>query len=108
MKMNMNTTSEANRPLDKQVGVITGAGGGIGAGIAHKLAGLGATVVLCGRTRASLDSTAKAIAERGGKAEPLLCDVTQLESVEATAKHVESTYGRVDILVNNAGVGGFG
>lgn len=106
--MKMNTTSEENRPLNGQVAVITGAGRGIGAGIAHKLAGLGATVVLCGRMRPPLDSTAKAIAKQGGKAEPLLCDVTRLESVEATAKQVESTYGRVDILVNNAGVGGFG
>lgn len=106
--MKMNTTSEANLPSNGQVAVITGAGRGIGAGIAHKLARLGVTVVLCGRTRPALESTAKAIVQQGGKAESLLCDVTKLESVEATAKQVESTYGRVDILVNNAGVGGFG
>jgi 3-oxoacyl-[acyl-carrier protein] reductase len=106
--MKTNTTSEANLPSNGQVAVITGAGRGIGAGIAHKLARLGVTVVLCGRTRPALESTAKAIVQQGGKAESLLCDVTKLESVEATAKQVEYTYGRVDILVNNAGVGGFG
>jgi 3-oxoacyl-[acyl-carrier protein] reductase len=106
--MKTNTTSEASRPSNGQVAVITGAGRGIGAGIAHKLARLGVTVVLCGRSRPALESTAKAIVQQGGKAESLLCDVTKLESVEATAKQVESTYGRVDILVNNAGVGGFG
>jgi 3-oxoacyl-[acyl-carrier protein] reductase len=64
--------------------------------------------VLCGRTRASLESTAKAIAEAGGMAEVVPCDVTSLESVEALAKCVEASFGRVDVLVNNAGVGGFG
>ena len=65
-------------------------------------------MVLCGRTRAALDSSAKAIAEAGGKAEVIPCDVTSLESVEAAAKRIESSFGRVDVLVNNAGIGGFG
>lgn len=91
-----------------QVAVVTGAGRGIGAAIAKTLAEWGATVVLCGRTRAALDSSAKAIAEAGGKAEVIPCDVTSLESVEAAAKRIESSFGRVDVLVNNAGIGGFG
>jgi NAD(P)-dependent dehydrogenase (short-subunit alcohol dehydrogenase family) len=69
---------------------------------------LGATAVLCGRTRAALDASARAIAGAGGKAEVVACDVTSLQSVEAAAKSVEASFGRVDILVNNAGVGGFG
>ncbi|MGA8271590.1 MAG: SDR family oxidoreductase, partial [Candidatus Sulfotelmatobacter sp.] len=93
--------------LRGQVAVVTGAGRGIGAAIARSLAGLGAASVLCGRTRADLESVAKSIAEEGGKAEVLTCDVTSLESVEAAAKRVESTFGRLDILVNNAGIGGF-
>jgi NAD(P)-dependent dehydrogenase (short-subunit alcohol dehydrogenase family) len=88
--------------------VITGAGRGIGAAIAAELARLGATVVLCGRTRGPLDSTAGAISKAGGRAEALECDVTDLHSVEAAAAHVAETLGRLDILVNNAGVGGFG
>ena len=88
--------------------ILTGAGRGIGAAIARKLAELGATVVLCGRTESALDSTAKSISQGGGKAEVMACDVTRLDSVEAVAKHVEATLGRVDILVNNAGIGGFG
>ncbi len=94
--------------LNGQVAVVTGAGRGIGAAIAETLAELGAAVVLCGRTRTALDSSAKAIAEAGGKAEVIPCDVTSLESVDAAAKQVESSFGRVDILVNNAGIGGFG
>ena len=94
--------------LSGQVAVITGAGSGIGAAIAEKLAQMGAVTVLCGRRRPPLESTVAAIAEKGGKAELSECDVTNLKSVEAAAARVESKHGRVDILVNNAGVGGFG
>jgi 3-oxoacyl-[acyl-carrier protein] reductase len=99
---------KSERPLDTQVAVITGAGRGIGAAIARKLASMGATAVLCGRTRAALENTAKAIAQNQGKSEIIPCDLTQLNSVEAAAKQVESALGRIDILVNNAGIGGFG
>ena len=94
--------------LDGQVAVITGAGRGIGAAIAAKIARLGATVVLCGRTRKPLESTADSISKAGGQAKALLCDVTDLRSVEAAAARVDQTMRRIDILVNNAGVGGFG
>jgi 3-oxoacyl-[acyl-carrier protein] reductase len=95
------------QPLAGQVAVITGAGRGIGAAIARKLSSLGASAVLCGRTRAALESTARAIAEAGGKADALPCDVSSLKAVEAAAKHVETSFGRVDILVNNAAIRGF-
>lgn len=97
-----------NNSLAGQVAVITGAGRGIGAAIAAKLAALGAIAVLCGRTRGPLESTAHAISKAGGQANPLPCDVTDLRSVENAAAQVEQTQGRIDILVNNAGVGGFG
>src|SRR5437660_9278334 len=100
---------EANlNPLNKQVAVVTGAGRGIGAAIARKLAALGAVVILCGRKRVPLESTAAEIGEAGGRAEVLPCDVTDLSSVEAAAQHIDKTHGRADILVNNAGIGGFG
>jgi 3-oxoacyl-[acyl-carrier protein] reductase len=100
------TTKKAS--LTGQVAVITGAGRGIGAAIAAKIAQMGAAVVLCGRNRGPLDSTANAILKAGGRAESFECDVTKLRSVEAAAAHVEQTLCRIDILVNNAGVGGFG
>jgi 3-oxoacyl-[acyl-carrier protein] reductase len=103
----MNETTN-NASLAGQVAVITGAGRGIGAAIAAKLACLGATLVLCGRTRGPLESTAGAISKAGGRAEALECDVTDLHSVKAVAAHLAETLGRLDILVNNAGVGGFG
>ena len=94
--------------LTGQVAVVTGAGRGIGAAIAATIARLGAAVVLCGRTRKPLESTAAAISKAGGRAEALACDVTELRSVGAVAAHVDQTLGRIDILVNNAGVRGFG
>src|SRR5262249_17742882 len=97
-----------DKSLLSQVAVVTGAGRGIGAAIATKLAGLGATVLLLGRTRAPLDQTARAISSAAGRAEAVECDVASLQSVEAAAAHLIQTHGRVDILVNNAGVGGFG
>ncbi len=93
--------------LPGQVAIITGAGRGIGAAIARKLAQMGALTVLCGRKSAPLESTATAIAESGGKAQIAECDVMDLRSVEAVAARVERDCGRADILVNNAGIGSF-
>src|ERR1700693_2762970 len=95
------------QPLAGQVALVTGAGRGIGAAVARKLAGVGATVVLCGRTQSTLDSTARTILDAGGKTEVIPCDVTLLHQLEYAAARVDSTFGRLDILVNNAGVGGF-
>lgn len=93
--------------LSRQVAVVTGSGRGIGAAIAAKLASLGATVVLCGRTLKTLQATASRISGAGGRCEAVLCDVSDLKSVEALASAVETKFGRADILVNNAGIGGF-
>lgn len=101
-------TDQQRASLTGQVAVITGAGRGIGAAIARKLADMGAAAVLCGRSRAPLESTAAAIARSGGRAEVAECDVMDLPSVENLAAHVERSFGRLDILVNNAGIGGFG
>jgi 3-oxoacyl-[acyl-carrier protein] reductase len=94
------------QPLAGQVAIVTGAGRGIGAAIARKLAKLGATAVLCGRTKSTLDSTAQSILDAGGKTEVIPCDVTVLHQLEYAATRVDSTFGRCDILVNNAGVAG--
>jgi 3-oxoacyl-[acyl-carrier protein] reductase len=98
---------DTGQPLAGQVAVVTGAGRGIGAAIARKLASLGAIAVLCGRTQSALESTAQAILAAGGKADVIPCDVTVLHQLEHAAARVDSTLGRLDILVNNAGVGSF-
>ena len=95
------------QPLLGQVAVVTGAGRGIGAAIARKLARLGATTVLCGRTQSTLDATASAIQQAGGKVEVVPCDVTVLHQLEHAAARIDSTFRRLDILVNNAGIGEF-
>ena len=94
-------------PLQGQIAVITGAGSGIGAAIAGKLAGMGALALLCGRKPAPLADTAAAIAKSGGQAQVAECDVTDLRAVESVAARVQRDFGRADILVNNAGVGSF-
>lgn len=100
-------TMQSDRPLDGQVAVVTGGGRGIGAAVARKLAAMGASTVICGRTLSSLERTADAIVRDGGQCEAVECDVGQLPAVEALARRVEATFGRADILVNNAGIGNF-
>jgi 3-oxoacyl-[acyl-carrier protein] reductase len=102
------TRGSNEQPLAGRVAVVTGAGRGIGAAIARAIAAIGATVLLCGRTRKTLETTAQAIARAGGQAQVAVCDVADLQSVEALAGQVERTQGRVDMLVNNAAIGGFG
>lgn len=94
-------------PLAGQVALVTGAGRGIGAAISRKLASMGATAVLCGRTQSTLDETAQDIRKAGGKTEVIPCDVSIMHQVEYASARVDSTFGRLDILVNNAGIGGF-
>jgi 3-oxoacyl-[acyl-carrier protein] reductase len=102
------TQTASNAALTGQVAVVTGAGRGIGAAIAASLANLGARVVLCGRSRPSLEATAETIQKRGGQSSVIECDVTNLHSVEALADRVDRTFSKVHILVNNAGTGGAG
>jgi 3-oxoacyl-[acyl-carrier protein] reductase len=99
--------SKSTQPLVGQVAVVTGAGRGIGAAIAKRLADLGAAVILCGRTRSALESTARMLTLAGHRADVCECDITSLASVEKLARHVTASFGRLEILVNNAGVGGF-
>ncbi len=100
-------------PLQDQIAVVTGAGRGIGKSISLKLSELGAHIVLCGRSREALDETAaeitKLVGETGSKSSGSTvteCDVTNLGSVEALAKKIETGFQRLDILVNNAGIAG--
>lgn len=93
--------------LSGKIALITGGGRGIGAAIAHALAKLGPTVVICGRTLPALQETAAMIRATGGQCEAMTCDITDWNSVAALAGRIEQTFGRLDVLVNNAGIGSF-
>ena len=98
-------TDQAFR-LDGRVALVTGAGRGVGKGIASSLARAGATVVCAARTRAEISSTAQGIEAAGGKALALTCDVTQDEQCAELLESTLSEFGAIDLLVNNAGGGG--
>lgn len=84
--------------------IVTGGGRGLGRAIALALAAAGATVVVAGRTRASLAEVAATIRAMGGEASAVVADVTDEASVEALVAQVVAEHGRLDVLVNSAGV----
>lgn len=85
--------------LDGKRALVTGAGRGIGLAAASALAGAGADVMLVARSRAEIEEAAIAIRARGGRAETLVLDVTDLAAVRAAVAAREPH----DIVVNNAG-----
>jgi 3-oxoacyl-[acyl-carrier protein] reductase len=90
--------------LANQIAVVTGAGRGIGRGIALKFAAEGADVVCVSRTVENSEKVANEVRALGRKAWPVAVDVSDGNAVAASAKKILTDAGRVDILVNNAGV----
>lgn len=86
--------------LDGRRALITGAGRGIGLAAAAALAEAGAAVTLVARTASDIEAVADAIIARGGQADTLAMDVTD---VAAVARHIGQRPA-FDILVNNAGM----
>jgi 3-oxoacyl-[acyl-carrier protein] reductase len=90
--------------LANQIAVVTGAGRGIGRGIALKFASAGADVVCVSRTAENSEKVAAEIRALGRKAWAHAVDVADAIGVAATGEKILAEAGRVDILVNNAGV----
>ena len=89
--------------LSGDVAVVTGAGRGIGEGLATTLADAGAAVVCAARRGDEVERVAKGIRDRGGRAIAVPTDVTDDDAVEALAQAAISEFGGLDIWVNNAG-----
>ena len=90
--------------LDGKAAVVTGAGHGIGAAIAHRLARDGAKVLLCDVNAERAAKEADAIKAAGGTGEPCTVDVRERAQVEAAVAQAVAAFGRLDILVNDAGI----
>jgi len=88
--------------LSGKVAIVTGGGRGIGKAIALGLAGAGAKVVICSRTQKEIEEAAGEISRLGGKALPLVVDLTANDQLENLVNTTVKEFGRIDILVNNA------
>jgi len=90
--------------LTGRVALVTGAGQGVGAGIARQLARQGAAVAVNDLMAERAQTTVAAISDAGGRASGFAFDVRDYESVSAGVREIEAELGAVDVLVNNAGV----
>ena len=87
-----------------KVAIVTGAGQGIGKGVALRLAREGAAVVVADYNAHTASETSVAIQTAGGQALPHTVNIADVNALRAMVTDVVAAFGRIDILVNNAGV----
>ncbi len=85
---------------DKRI-LITGGGSGLGAAMGRRFLELGAELVICGRRREMLETTATGMRAAGGKVAAIACDIRDSAAVEAMMEEIWSE-APLDVLVNNA------
>jgi 2-deoxy-D-gluconate 3-dehydrogenase len=90
--------------LDGRTALVTGAGRGIGEGIALGLAEAGADLALVSRTQSELERVADAIRGLGRRALVVPCDLGDVAAISPAVQQVVDAFGRIDILVNCAGI----
>ncbi len=90
--------------LEGQIAIVTGAGQGMGRGIAEKLAQDGAAVVAAGRTEEKVRETAKIIESRGGRALAVKADISKIDDIKLMFERCKEHFGRPDIFIACAGV----
>jgi NAD(P)-dependent dehydrogenase (short-subunit alcohol dehydrogenase family) len=94
------------RELQGQVAIVTGAGRGIGRGIAVSFARAGAAVAITSRNKSQLDQTIALVEAAGSRGLAVAGDVTKGADVARVVQETEKQLGAITILVNNAGLAG--
>jgi NAD(P)-dependent dehydrogenase (short-subunit alcohol dehydrogenase family) len=92
------------KEFEGRVGVVTGAGRGIGLAMAEAMARRGMRVVLSDLEPAEPERVANALRADGSEVVGMVCDVSDPSQVEELAARTFERFGRVDLLCNNAGV----
>ncbi|WP_443699290.1 SDR family NAD(P)-dependent oxidoreductase, partial [Pseudomonas sp.] len=100
----MSEFNAVNFSLNGKVALVTGAGRGIGQGIALSLAQAGADLVLADYDFGIAEEAAALVRALGRRAVALQVDVSKPESVVSLIEQVRAEFGRLDVAVNNAGV----
>ncbi|MBT3709241.1 MAG: SDR family oxidoreductase [Gammaproteobacteria bacterium] len=90
------------KELEGKIAIVTGAGQGVGQGIAFALSAAGVSVVVAGRTEEKLVQTVETIASRGGEAIAVACNVKNSEDLQHLVSVCVKHFGGLNILVNNA------
>jgi short-subunit dehydrogenase len=96
------------KPVAEQVIVITGATSGIGLATARMAAERGASLVIVARNEEALNALAQEIRDKGGRAEPVVADVSDMAQVEKISEAAIRAYGGFDSWCNNAAVALYG
>jgi NAD(P)-dependent dehydrogenase (short-subunit alcohol dehydrogenase family) len=89
--------------FEGKIGLVTGAGSGLGEASAKQLAARGAKIVVADMNGESAERVAEEIRNSGGSATAYRCDVSVLDQVDQMVAHAVETYGGLNIALNNAG-----
>lgn len=88
--------------LSNKIAIVTGGNSGIGYAAAQELSAEGATVIITGRNKASLETAATEL-----NAKAIAADQADLKSIDKLVEEVKNTYGKIDIIFLNAGIAAF-
>ncbi|NHB58414.1 acetoin reductase [Acinetobacter sp. 194] len=93
-----------SKGLNNKIAIVTGAGKGIGRGIALRLAEEGVHIALVDLNENDLKQVQQEVEQIGVKASAFVADVSQLEQITQAIEHAEQSLGGFDVMINNAGI----